>query len=79
MGQWRKKRWVQISGILVRDPFDERPLHVRIKEYALWRWYSAVRAVKNPAQWWKRRKRVRQINQYLLAEARKYAQNRQGI
>jgi hypothetical protein len=74
MAQWRKKRWVQI-----RDPFDHRPLYVRLKEYSMWRWYSAVRAIKNPAQWWKRRKRVRQINQYLLAEARKYEQNRQGI
>ena len=73
MAQWRKRRWVQISGVWVRDPFDERPLHVRLKEYVLWRWYSAVRAAQNPAQWWRRRQRARQINQYLLNEAKKYA------
>ncbi len=79
MAEWRKRRWVQITGILRRDGFDERNLARRLQDYALWRWHSAVRAMKNPAKWWRRRKRVRQINQYLLAEARKYEQDRQGI
>jgi|APGre2960657404_1045060.scaffolds.fasta_scaffold106411_2 hypothetical protein len=79
MEQWKKRNWVQITGILWRDGFDERNLLQRLRDYALWRWYSAVRAMKNPAKWWKRRQRVRQINRYLLAEARKYEQDRQGI
>jgi len=66
-------RWVQITGVLRKDAFDDRSFVRRLKDYLLWRWYSAIRAVKNPAKWWRRRQRVRQINQYLLNEVKKYA------
>jgi hypothetical protein len=66
-------KWVQITGVLRKDAFDERNLVKRLWDYAIWYLYSAVRAVKNPAKWWRRRQRVRQINQYLLNEAKKYA------
>jgi hypothetical protein len=67
-------RWVQITGVLKKDPFDTRSFVRRMTDYLLWRWYSAVRAAQNPAKWWKRRQRARQINQYLLNEAKKYAE-----
>jgi hypothetical protein len=62
--------WVQITGVLKKDAFDERPLIKRLWDYARWRWFSAVRAIKNPAKWYRRRQRVRQINQYLLNQAK---------
>jgi hypothetical protein len=71
-------RYVQITGVLKKDPFDKRNLGERLRDYALWRWYSAVRAAQNPAQWWRRRQRARQINQYLLNEASKYRKSNQG-
>lgn len=67
-------RWVQITGVLKKDPFDDRSFVRRVMDYLLWRWYSAVRAAQNPAKWWRRRQRARQINQYLLNEAKKYAE-----
>ena len=63
-------KWVQITGVLKKDAFDERTLARRLWGYVLWRWFSAVRAIKNPAKWYKRRKRVRQINKYLLNKAK---------
>jgi len=63
-------RWVQITGVLKKDAFDKRTLAKRLWDYACWRWFSAVRALKNPRKWYKRRQRVRQINKYLLNEAK---------
>jgi hypothetical protein len=63
-------RWVQITGVLKKDAFDQRTLAKRLWDYACWIWFSAVRAVKNPRKWYKRRQRVRQINKYLLNEAK---------
>jgi hypothetical protein len=62
--------WVQITGVLKKDAFDERTLIKRLWDYARWRWFSAVRAIKNPAKWYRRRQGVRQINQYLLNQAK---------
>ena len=63
-------RWVQITGVLKKDAFDERTLAKRLWDYACWSWFSAVRALKNPRKWYKRRQRVRQINKYLLNKAK---------
>jgi len=62
--------WVQITGVLKKDAFDERTFIKRLWDYARWRWFSAVRAIKNPAKWYRRRQRVQQINQYLLNKAK---------
>ena len=63
-------RWVQITGILKNDIGFNRAFFERLWGYVLWRWFSAVRAIKNPRKWYKRRQRVRQINKYLLNKAK---------
>lgn len=62
-------KWVQITGILKKD-VDARTFVYRLWDYLCWRWVSAVRAIKNPRKWYKRRQKVRQINKYLLRKAK---------
>jgi hypothetical protein len=62
-------KWVQITGILKKD-VDAYTFTKRLWDYLCWRWFSAVRAIKNPRKWYKRRQKVRQINKYLLRKAK---------
>jgi hypothetical protein len=62
-------KWVQITGILKKD-VDAYTFAKRLWDYLCWRWFSAVRAIKNPRKWYKRRQKVRQINKYLLRKAK---------
>lgn len=62
-------RWVQITGILKKD-VDAYTFKKRLWDYLCWRWFSAVRAIKNPRKWYTRRQKVRQINKYLLRKAK---------
>lgn len=58
--------WVKIS-ITKKDLMNWEVM----KGYFLWRIFSAKRAMRNPIKWWRRRQRVKQINQYLLNEAKR--------
>jgi hypothetical protein len=54
--------WVRITP-------PEKPYRSWLWGYFLWRFYSAKRAVKQPAIWWKRRKAAKRLNAYLLKQA----------